>query len=499
MLLLTSNSLAGDWKFFPRLEVGTILTDNVDQSPADQAKSDIVLEVVPGFSASRQGGRLRTNVDYTLQGLTSLLGSRDDYNQNLRGIASAELYPDRLFLNTNVAIRRVISSANGNTRLGGENSIYGGNTTQAATYNLNPYLINQFGGYAQSRVSYNYGNVLFGNNANASDGERHDFNIDLSSGRYFVQSDWQLNYTDRILSRSTNGNNDNNDNVNQGDRVQEINGKFDYALNREWQLLSRAGYSISDVQGIDSNNGFYAEAGIGWTPSRYLATTALYGINAYEFSVTLRPTMRTELEVNWQKRDIGLEPGQRWSGTLRHRTRFSTWSASYTEQVTNVQQTLLDQPLFDEQGNVIQQQQLPFNLNNGNYLLKAFRTSVSYNRGRSQVTLYASDERREYDNSVNNEHSYGTGLSLSRRLAPRTVALLTVDWERTDSNSESDTVDRWQTQLGLNHQFSTDLSGSLDYNYFQGNPNQFTNNDGGNNNNNSYRENRVNLRLLMKF
>jgi uncharacterized protein (PEP-CTERM system associated) len=271
-------------------------------------------------------------------------------------------------------------------------------------------------------------------------------------------------------------------------------------LNRQWQLLSRAGYISGHAEDIDSNDGAYAEAGIGWTPSRYLATTALYGINAYEFSVTLSPTTRTELAVNWQEQTVGLDPGRRWSGTLRHRTHFSTWSASYTEQVTNAQENLLNQQLFDEQGNVIDQQQLPFNLNNGNYLSKTFQTSVSYNRGLSQITLYASDERREYDNSVNNEHSYGSGASLSRRLTPRTVALLTLNWERTDSNDEGDTVDRWQTQVGLNHQFGRDLSGTLDYSYFQGNPDQFDNgDDDDNNNNDSYRENRVSLRLLMKF
>jgi len=48
---------AGDWRITPRISIGATYSDNIRLAPSNEAESDLVLQVDPGISVRKQGGR----------------------------------------------------------------------------------------------------------------------------------------------------------------------------------------------------------------------------------------------------------------------------------------------------------------------------------------------------------------------------------------------------------------------------------------------------------
>jgi len=142
-------------------------------------------------------------------------------------------------------------------------------------------------------------------------------------------------------------------------------------------------------------------------------------------------------------------------------------------------------------------------LTDQNYISKNLQASVGYNRGRSTFTITAYDQRQEYQDNVNDEHTYGGGASWKRSLTPRTRSLLQGNWYRTDySQGDQGDNDFWLTQIGLEHSFTPNTSGQLSYTHFNNSGTNDTNGTNGTNRNlqnNEYRENRIQMNLLMNF
>ncbi|MFO1431479.1 MAG: TIGR03016 family PEP-CTERM system-associated outer membrane protein [Candidatus Competibacteraceae bacterium] len=487
--------MAADWVFRPRLGLGTIFTDNLNQDPPGDTESAIVGQATPGFSLSRQGGRLGVNLDSSLQTLYAVPQGDYNFSPSVRGVANSELYKDHLFFDASAYVNRVATSSN---RQQGNYSLMGQNSTIASAYNLNPYLLNNFNGYALSRLSYNFSDVLFNdtsntgnsNVGNAANGQIHQFSASLASGKRFPVLFWQLNYSSYYQNQQQQGQNDN---------AQSVSAQVGYPLNRALALLARGGYEGGQVSDINTKDGSYGEAGASWTPNRYLGATALYGIHASEFSLRLNPTIRTQFEVSRRKLDVGVNPGANWSAVLQHSTQFSTWAASYSEQVTNAQQQFATQPLFDEQGRAITQQAPQFTLTNQNYKSKNLQGSIGYTRGRSTFTINAYDQWQEYQSNFNNENIYGGGVSWARLLTARTRSLLQGNWYRTDYSGGGGDSDFWVTRIGLEHSFTPMASGQLSYTHFNNSGDNGTNGNNRNLQNNEYRENRIEMNVLMNF
>ncbi|MCC8998145.1 MAG: hypothetical protein LM522_01400, partial [Candidatus Contendobacter sp.] len=88
-----TGQLLEEWRITPRLSAGATYSDNIRLAPADEAEGDLVLQVDPGVSIRKQGGRLDLRLDYTAQGL--LYANNSDastINNNLLAFGTAELY-----------------------------------------------------------------------------------------------------------------------------------------------------------------------------------------------------------------------------------------------------------------------------------------------------------------------------------------------------------------------------------------------------------------------
>lgn len=479
MLLASSAAMAGEWDLTPRLTMGETYTDNVDQDPPGDEKSDLVTEISPGFSARRQGGRIEASLDYSLQALHSVRDNNLDINHRLLGLATAELVRDHGFLDADASIGQVLISARQSDNL------LRSNRTDVITYGLSPYWLQDFGGYAKAQARYRYDAVLV--EEGASDSETHTVTLDLDSGRRFTVLTWDLSYSYRQLQREDG----------EDDRRQEGIGNLGFRVTEDLSLLARAGYEQSDVTTAQEvQNGFFWSLGANWNPSRFIDATVLYGPNDKEFRFRSSPTRRTSLEITYNKRDVGVNPQERWSGSLTQRTRYSTWTARYTEESTNQQQLLIEQPflsenntIFDQQGQVIDLQN-SLSLTNNEFFRRRFDASVGYSRGRSQFTVGAFYEKREFAIGRQNEKGFGSGVSWSRRIAPRTSSLLGVDWRRDEFEEDNRQDDRWNARASLSHTFTQHVDGFIEYQHIR---RDSTESD------QDFRENRIRLFVTMAF
>jgi uncharacterized protein (PEP-CTERM system associated) len=189
---------------------------------------------------------------------------------------------------------------------------------------------------------------------------------------------------------------------------------------------------------------------------------------------------------------------------LRHQSRRTVWTASYSETVTTSRNILLEREVFtlvDPFGQPIrdpttgQPIQVAIDLPtlNEDVLVRGYlQGAVSLQGRRSTATLRIFTQTYEYqDNADQNQDLYGLTLSLSRTLPRAITARLYGTWQQStfDTQSESD-YQYWDLWLTLTHQFSDHLSGSVNVGHQQQNSDQPLN---------EYRENRIGAFMTVTF
>jgi uncharacterized protein (PEP-CTERM system associated) len=525
----------GEWRITPRLSLGMTYSDNISLAPADEAEGDLVLQVDPGVSIRKRGGRLDLRLDYTAQGLLYTQQGEANLNNNLLAFGTAELYQDHLFLDVYGSISQVPVTSGGrvdvgNLGFGGGGTSGGGlglldlnmvfdvlpgateifnpvgifsnialtdDQTTQANFGISPYWRQDFGGWAEGLLRYTYDDSGYGQNE--FDSQSNSVQFDLNSGRRFSLLTWSLAYSYQQQDGQQDGQQGDNPILGGGNTRQEsVVAQANYKLSNAWALAAVAGYE--DNTGYEDNeNGPYWAVGAIWSPNRFYALTGLYGLNYNEIAVQWNPSPRTGLQVSRTDQGVGTSPGVYWNGAFNYKTRFSTWSANYTQEVTTVQELLGNsltglgpdgQPIaLDDQGQIL----LPggaLGLTNQPFLRKSFNVAATYRRGRNALGFNAFSENREFqDTTLNNEDTYGAGAIWTWRFAPRTASFLGTGWEHDDLGDDQQN-DYWVLVLGLARLFTPDSGGLISYRYYQ---NDADPSDQG------FRENRLNVRFSMKF
>jgi len=526
---------ANEWQITPRISVGATYSDNIRLAPSGQAESDLVLQVDPGVSVRKQGGRLDLRFEYTAQGLLYTQQGETRLNNKLLGSGTAELYQDHLFLDVQGSISQVPNNSGGRVdagnlglvggSVGGSGSSFAtglfnnlnldlpgsadlfspvglfsdialtGDQTTASSFSISPYWRQNFGGWAEALLRYRYSLTGFNEDRdsesapNASDGDIQRVELNLKSGRRLSALNWSLDYShqQQVLQGSS-GDDPQQD---SGDSTEEsVKGRADYRLSRRWALLAEAGYENNDVATFqnDNRNGSYWGVGAIWDPNRFFSLSGLYGPDVNEIAARWTPSPRLNFEISRRNQTVGVSPGVRWEGSLDYQGRYSRWSARYNEEVTSTQQLLSNPVTLDDQGQIIVVDS-PFGLTDQQFLRKRFETDYTYQRGRSGWTLRAFSEDRQGENDAVSETAYGLGGLWTWRFAPRTASFLGTGWEW-DELADDQKNDYWVSVFGLARVFSPDTGGLISYRYYR---NDAEPADQG------FRENRLNVRFSMKF
>jgi len=494
LAIYTTPIVAGNLDITPRIRAGAIYTDNLRLDPSNE-EQDAAAEVTPGISLRADGNRLDASLDYQMENYTFLKNSNaNNTAHKLNATAAAELAKNSLFLDASSAVGQAVIDADERISLNNFNT--SGNRTDFYTYTMSPYMQNHFGGYADGILRYTYSQLNY-DDEGTSDSTRNGVDAALVSGRRFKQVAWRANYSYNDIEYD--------ESFRQNDKFENADGEIRHGLSKEFGLVAQAGWSNDDLStGRNFETGTYWAAGGFWQPSRFWSLEALAGKNLATASVGLYPTVRTSLLVNYRDRDIGLNPGERWTVDFKHRTRRTVWSAKYLEDTTTQQlrQRETDNTFFGvdpitgvpnpdpQPGDVVVPVQDEFISLSGE-VEERKRASGSFrmNTGRSGVRVTIFNQIRDGLDSGLDEKTQGVNGSWNRRLASRTNTILSGSFQRLTGDDRDDR-DFWYVNASLIRRISRKLTGTLDY--------RFTRQD-SDNDQNDYDENHVIARLTATF
>jgi len=533
------------WQITPRVSVGTTYSDNIKLAPANAAEDDLVLEVEPGVSVRKQGGRVDLRLDYTLQGLLyANHGDANTINHQLQTFGSAEIFQKHFFLDAYGAIAQVPTTSSGRTDNAGSAVMgglpasltflsnldlglpgsaglfrsFGSSDTIAITdnqvtgyrYGLSPYWRQDIGGWVEGLLRYRYDGVRYDdqNEGTTQQGEQQTVNadsqintltLDLKSSRRFNRINWNINYLykNQQLDHASTGSNA----MDSGeDRREHVDAKITYRLSRYWSLLANAGYEDSQVTGFENaQDGSYWGLGAVWSPNRFLEIGGLYGPDVNLIALRWNPSTRTYLDVRRRDRNVGVESGVHWQGTFKHQARASVWSVTYVDEVTNEQQLLGSsllavgadgQPLALTGQDPTVSSEGRLGVTNRNFRRKRLDAGVVYRRGATGISVNAFNEERETQNAQSIESTYGAGALWTWRFAPRIASFIGGGWERDDLGQQAQRNDYWVSTVGLAQAFAPNFGGLISYRYYQNDASSAER---------EFRENRLNVRFNMKF
>ena len=537
---------AGAWRITPRIGVGATYSDNIRLAPPDEAEDDLVLQVEPGVSVNKRGGRFDLRLDYTAQGL--LYGNNGDantINHQLQAFGTGELLKDNLFLDVYGLIAQVPVDSAGRTDAGTLGStgaapsnlslfnnfdlgLPGGRElfTPAGIFNsivltddqatgyrfgVSPYWRQHLRGWADVLLRYRYDAIFYDEDTGdqpgvirtaTDDSQIHTLELNLDSGRELGKVNWRLDY---FHQREQQDNAVGADGQPVGDDRQErATAQATYQFNRQWAALAELSYENNQVTDFEqSPDGTYWGLGAVWTPNRFVELKGLYGPDVNELAGRWSPSARTDLRLSRREQDFGIDPGVRWQGLFNHRTRSTTWAVTYTDEITNERQLLGDgligvgpdgQPLaLDDPGAVIGPGGV-LGLTNRNFRRKRLDAGVTYRRGATDWSISAFNEDRGSREASADGKLYGAGALWIWRFAPRTASFVGAGWEH-DNLGEAQVGgvqenDYWVSVFGLARVFTPDTGGSISYRYYKNDADPAEQ---------GFRENRLNIRFNMKF
>lgn len=468
LTLLASPAWPAKWDIVPSLSVGEIYTDNLSLAPDPLKQNSWVTQVIPGISIAAIGAGLRFRVDYTPEILYyTAEGTDNKVFQQLNAVGTAELAKQLLFVDAGAMIGPENISLQGPLT---ESNIYTtGNRATVSTYFVSPYLRHNFGSAVQAEARFNYSAWSSDDTTGTlSDSTANRGSLRLASGPAYKLLTWNLNYAKETVVYES---------------QQETDTELALANARQLitptlGLLAQAGYESYDsgvVVGPETKGSRWA-AGLEWAP-----------------------TPRTLLAATGGKRFYG----DAYYLDFRHRTRLTTWSAGYSEDISNTRSESLApdtaktvgylDPLFlssfpdaearqkavDE---IIVQRGLPQSLSapvnffsSELFIVKRWRAAVGLLGSRNVVIGYVYRELREaLDDSVTlpdpgdftaskTIRQNGAGLFWSLRMTPQNIWILNANASRNEFIDTGRVDDLADIRMGLVRQIQPRVSAALFY------------------------------------
>ncbi|OYY62357.1 MAG: hypothetical protein B7Y50_01140 [Hydrogenophilales bacterium 28-61-11] len=469
--LLARPAWALDWRFEPSLGGTATYTDNANQSNVSPEDA-MIFTVRPGFSLRSEGSRrIQANLNYGLSGVARYGEDQStDLKHNLGALGKAELIEDFLFVDGTASVSQELISLTGSPADANTND---SNRATVGTYSLSPYIQKRLGTFANAQARYTSGGAIFENDA-ASNSNVNAFTAGLTNGSRFKNLSCGINYSLRKANNSTTADT----------TFERVSASAGYALTRKFRVFGTVGQDWNDYLSTSGTDGSSWSVGGGWSPTR-----------------------RTSVEASFGKRYFG----NTYSLSASHRTRISRWTASYSENVSDITQQFLEQssrvfwvcntgiavretqdvtnpdatscvgPVSSGElaqlvinsipgvtvADLVAANLLDVSIANGIYVIKSFTAGVSWDIGRLGFGLSARDTRRLYQALDDaQDHVQSLTGSVNYRLSPRTSAYSSLSLTRTNidallSGGTAREDDLLSLNLGLSHRFSEKLNGAL--------------------------------------
>jgi uncharacterized protein (PEP-CTERM system associated) len=489
--MLSCSAWAAQWDIIPTLSVGETYTDNLSLAPDASKQSDWVTQVIPGIAVAATGARLQFDANYAPEiNYHARERQNNQTYQRLKATGSAEISEQILFVDAEVDIDQYNISLQGPITLSNVNVT--GNVATVGAFSVSPYIRHDFGSNFRSEARIRYSTVHSDAPSTFSESTAERIDLRLQSGPAYKLLTWDLDYTREVI----------NYDVQEG-LIHVATARARRLITPSIGLLARGGYEYYESgASAPASKGPLWSAGVEWTP-----------------------TPRTRVSASAGER----LDDQTYYFDLRHRTRLTTWSAAYSEEITSTRSEFFV-PVADTAAylNALFLSQFPDpverdeavdefvartglapNLgtptnffSNELFVLKRWQASAGLLGARNALIANVFEETRERLSGAS--LAPGTGDFAASNNIKQTGASLQWNWRMTAQNSwnlrgaysrdefpDIGRIDDLITLgLGLTRQFQPRLSGAVNYRRQQNDSNQSAF---------SYTENAIFATLVMRF
>lgn len=463
-LLPARIALAADWTLKLSMNLAEAYSDNIRMATRGNEQRDWVTQISPGLAVTAVGPRLKLSTQYQMQNMLYANNRPSNTTKHqLNANAHTELVNDQLFLDGNASVGQQSISALAPQAMSNINIT--ANRANVMTLTISPYLKNHFQDMASSEVRYTHG-VVNTTAVGLANNQTDRLALKLDSGSAFRSLLWNIDYSKQRSSYS---------NYVQAINNQSVTGNLRYMVSPRLSLNAGTGYEKSDYISIARQPvGAFYSVGFSWEPSERTTLGASTGHRFY---------------------------GNSYSFNAKHRSRKTTWDASYSEDLTTTQA----QFLFNA-ANPVQPLPGPANLlSNRVFLQKRLQTSVTLNGKRNVLMLTLYDSLRDAQtpqtqnlallgpaNLAQGDRTKQLGGSAfwSSKISPHTTTRLNLGYVRNNLPTAGITAFDRNIQFGITTQWQTDLSSLVEWRHNQHTSSQRLS---------DFRENTLTASLLMQF
>jgi uncharacterized protein (PEP-CTERM system associated) len=427
----TTVSQARNWSFDPGLSISETYSDNINVAPDGFEQSDFVTQINPTIKAELNGRRVKGNVNYRMQNFLYADNSDDNttFHQYVaRG--NAELLLKHFFVDAASTLTQRIVDTRG-VRVPNNYSIVG-NRTDQLTFAVRPYWRHELGSYAEAQVHYEYGFVDFDDDkvkGRISDSDLNNISLSMKNLDDEDRLSWEVRYGNQHINYK--------DEAFDSQRFQRGGLILDYGLIHNFHLIGLGGYEDNDFG------------------ARLFTTTPTGPFWAVGFR--WEPSLRSKLEAFFGDRFFGNTYRVLWE----QRSRYLTTELSYTEDLggeasfalENV--SLIDDPTYFPG--------IGLSVTSDVFLRKLLSATVHFEKSKTTLVIRPFFEKREFEQSIEDEETFGVDSSWDWRLTARTTLAFRLLWQRlkfSDTNQKDDFI---YATAGVRRQLSPRILGTLEY------------------------------------
>ena len=460
------------------LEINEIYSDNINLSSARE-EDEYVTQLQPGISFNHKSKKMDLDVQYAWEGLYYAKESRSNSYNHLNANVLSEIEEDTFYLQATGIIRQQVINNQNNLII---DNINPAARTNISTFTIGPSLRNRFGTIASSSVNFSFGRVDYDNTDLLADSDILKLNADLNSGNRFRSLKWNISYDFSETRRA----------VGDKSRYETLSASAVGQLTRTLYWRTVWEFINDDVQRIRAlKTGYVFSVGLEWRPNPKMLAGGNYGKGAEDLYLQINPSSRTQIRVDYRNRDIGVNPGRRWSVLWKSGARRYQWNLSYGEDTSNLQALELTADLASVGGNTIFRNALIFNPTDEDFIRRMVRGGLSIKRPKSEIGITGSGERRRFLVSDTRDYFYTIDLNWLWLLSPRSALTVGMGYiARHFGDTSIDDNNLYATTV-LSRRLSRRARMEFSYRYIERDQKKTSITD--------YEENRLNLGIRMNF
>ena len=420
-LFFLSTASQAAWRLEPFIETRAAYSDNAEFEDDDE--SDFIMQLNPGFSISKDQGRLLVRVDYLLQNFYSFNDSDLSSDHTLDAFSTWEAIKDHFFIDAFATITQVLVDTTGTTSTANLNNT--GNTTDQTTLGIEPKWRQRFGGFALGEVAYLYEIDRF---EDESDEDGVDGDIDNSDRQRFL---------------ATLRNPDEDDRIDWGLRHQDEKVDFDDSETVEFKR-SQADLGIEIFTRLElvgsygyESNDFESDPSVADEDDTFWDAGFIFGLGEF-----------TALEVRRGERFFG----NTWFGDFTIAGQKLAFNATYEEDI-QVETARVDSRSFlDEPATISNDVETDVaGDRNSVFESKRWDVSGSYRVAKSTFTLSAFNDDVVFLDTLDEEKSEGVSFQWDWRLSGVSALQSLIQWQDDEDDRDGDQDESDFTELSVRY------------------------------------------------